>query len=168
MLQSRNEKLRQLINSRHIINEDITDYNSQNKIVSDETISRIFQLSIFLCFVLLALQLYFYSVNNSGIAMDPLQTSIVHALSLFQFLLSFIHTILWGANRMHIAKQKIRFKFKKESLSKVTSYKILLTQIYFGENASLHVIFLTCLSFFSCFVEVRLYSFVLIYGFTKI
>jgi hypothetical protein len=47
-------------------------------------------------------------------------------------------------------------------------YLILAKEIYFEEDASLHAVLLLAISFFSCFLEIRLYSFVVLYIFAKI
>lgn len=63
-----------------------------------------FNFSIWLCFVLISLQLFFFTVNKNGIAMDFLEANIVQGLALMQFIISAIYFMLWGINISPITK----------------------------------------------------------------
>lgn len=52
--------------------------------------------------------------------------------------------------------------------SKLRYYYMLLKEIYLEENTSLHATLLFSLSLIACWIDVRLYSFVLVYIFAKI
>ena len=117
------------------------------------------------------MQLFFYSINTSGIALDTLEDSLIHGLAVMEFLITAIYFSLWGINISSITKEKMRTKFKVDSItkrSKMMYYWLLLKEIYLEESSSLHATLLFVLSFTSCWVDVRLYSLVLLYIFAKI
>lgn len=55
---------------RHIINQDILQRKSRQLIMSETTTNALFSFSILLCYILVALELFFFSVNRIGIALD--------------------------------------------------------------------------------------------------
>lgn len=125
--------MRELINSRAIINQDIVNRKSRQLIISESTISYLFTFSIVLCFVLLFMQLFFYSINTSGIALDTLEDSLIHGLAVMEFLITAIYFSLWGINISSITQEKMRTKFKVETItkrSKMRYYWLLLKEIY--------------------------------------
>jgi hypothetical protein len=169
--ESRNEKLRDLINSRHIINQDIMTRKSRELIMSEKGITNMFNFAVGLCFVLICLQLFFFTVNKMGIAMDQMETNIVQGLAVTEFIVAIIYFVLWGVNISPITKEKLKEKHKyveKSAASAVRVYYVLLREIYFEEGTSLHALLLLLLSFLSCFFEHRLYSLVILYMFAKI
>lgn len=174
--ESRNDKLKDVINMRHIINQDILQRKSRQLIMSETTTNALFSFSILLCYILVALELFFFSVNRIGIALDHIQANIIHGIALAQFLTSLMYFVLWGINISPITLQKIKEKHhksskpieRKEWKARVSHYYILIKQIYIEEGSSLHAVLLLAISVFSCFFEVRMYSFVLLYIFAKI
>lgn len=93
-----------MINSRSIINEDIINRKSRKLIISENVIKYLFYFSILLCFILLFLQIFFFSVNSSGIALDSLEESIIYNLAKMQFLTAGIYFSLWGINISSVTK----------------------------------------------------------------
>lgn len=171
LLESRNEKLRELLNSRAIINQDILNSKSRQIFISERTITYLFVFSLLLCFLLVLMQLFFYSINPAGMALDPLEHSFIHAASLMQLLLSLIYIMLWGANISSLTKEKLRSRYRAEATTKMSTIKyycLLAKEIYLEEGSSLHATLLLGLSVGGCLIDTRLYSFVFLYSFAKI
>jgi hypothetical protein len=85
-----------VINLRHIINQDILNRKSRQLIISETLTNSLFHLSIALCFILVVLQLFFFSVNRMGTALDSLEQSIISGISILQFFTAALYFILWG------------------------------------------------------------------------
>ncbi len=171
LLESRNEKLRELLNSRAIINQDILNSKSRQIFISERTITFLFIFSLLLCFLMVLMQLFFYSINPAGMALDPLEHSLIHATSIMQLLLSLIYIMLWGANISSLTKEKLRSRYKPDATAKMSTLKyycLLTKEIYLEEASSLHASLLLGLSVGGCLIDPRLYSFVFLYTFAKI
>lgn len=100
---------------RHIINEDIQQRQSRKLIMSETATNNIFHFSITLCFVLVALELFFFSVNHIGIVLDHLESNIIHGVAFMQFLTSLIYFVLWGINISPITMEKLKEKHHKNN-----------------------------------------------------
>ena len=72
--------------------------------MSEKGITNMFDFPVWLCFVLISLQLFFFTVNKMGIAMDQMETNIVQGLALMEFIVAVIYFILWGVNISPITK----------------------------------------------------------------
>jgi hypothetical protein len=93
---------------RNIINQDILQRKSRQLIMSETATNNLFHFSITLCFLLVSLQLFFFSVNKIGIALDHIEHNIIRGLSFMQFLTTLIYFVLWGVNISPITIEKIK------------------------------------------------------------
>jgi hypothetical protein len=109
---TRIEKLKNVINLRHIINQDIAHHQQSQVFMSQSATNSLFHFSIVLCYLLVALQLFFFSVNRTGTVLDKLESRIIHGLTLLQFFSSFLYFVLWGWGVSPLTREKIKQKYQ--------------------------------------------------------
>ena len=69
---------------------------------------RLFSFAIFLCYFIILMLVFFYSVSKSGAVLDIIERKIIFGLSFMEFLVTAIYTILWGLNTAPIVVKKMK------------------------------------------------------------
>jgi len=85
---------------------------SRQLLISETLTNSLFYFSIALCFVLVLLQLFFFSVNRMGTALDLLEHSIINGTAILQFFTTILYFILWGIGVSSITREKIKEKYR--------------------------------------------------------
>ena len=78
--------------------------------MNDKNMHRLCNLSIGICYVIIALLILFYSVSKSGTVLDVIETQIISGISLMQLIVTIVYTVLWGINIAPITKEKLKTK----------------------------------------------------------
>lgn len=78
--------------------------------MNDKNMSRLYNMSIGISYVIITLLILFYSVSKSGTVLDIMETQIISGMSLLQLIVTVIYAVLWGINIAPITREKLKTK----------------------------------------------------------